>query len=56
MRKRTIVLVASGLAAVASLVKQQGASVALCLSLLELTFLGGREKLGGVRVESLISY
>jgi adenine phosphoribosyltransferase len=43
-------------AAVASLVKQQGATVAVCLALLELTFLGGREKLGGVPVESLISY
>jgi adenine phosphoribosyltransferase len=43
-------------AAVASLVAQQGATVAMCLCLVELTFLGGREKLGGVDVVSLISY
>ena len=43
-------------AAVASVVAQQGASVAACLFLIELKFLGGREKLGGLPVVSLISY
>src|SRR5688572_22208609 len=43
-------------AAVASLVAQQGATVAGCLFLIELTFLGGRDKLRGVPVFSLISY
>jgi adenine phosphoribosyltransferase len=43
-------------AAVASVVTQQGASVAACLFLIELTFLAGREKLGGLPVVSLISY
>jgi adenine phosphoribosyltransferase len=43
-------------AAVASVVAQQGASVAACLFLIELTFLGGRDKLGGLPVVSLISY
>lgn len=43
-------------AAVASLVAQQGASVAACLFLIELTFLAGRDKLRGLKVESLISY
>jgi adenine phosphoribosyltransferase len=43
-------------AAVASLVKQQGATVAVCLFLVELTFLAGRDKLGGIEVESLVSY
>jgi adenine phosphoribosyltransferase len=43
-------------AAVASLVAQQGATVAACLFLLELTFLAGRSKLGDVPVVSLIDY
>jgi adenine phosphoribosyltransferase len=43
-------------AAVAGLVAQQGATVAACLFLVELTFLAGRAKLGGVDVVSLISY
>ena len=43
-------------AAVASLVAQQGATVAACLFLVELTFLEGRSKLGGVDVVSLINY
>jgi adenine phosphoribosyltransferase len=43
-------------AAVASLVAQQGATVAACLFLVELTFLGGRAKLDGLDVVSLISY
>ena len=43
-------------AAVASVVAQQGASVAACLFLIELKFLAGRDKLGGLPVFSLISY
>jgi adenine phosphoribosyltransferase len=43
-------------AAVAGLVAQQGARVAACLFLIELSFLGGRSKLPGVNVVSLISY
>jgi adenine phosphoribosyltransferase len=43
-------------AAVASLVLQQGATVAACLFLVELTFLAGRAKLDGLDVVSLISY
>jgi adenine phosphoribosyltransferase len=43
-------------AAVASLVAQQGASVAACLFLIELGFLGGRAKLPGLNVVSLIAY
>lgn len=43
-------------AAVANLVGQCGASVAACVFLLELTFLKGRDKLGGVDVVSLITY
>lgn len=43
-------------AAVASLVAQQGATVAACLFLIELTFLAGRGKLGAVEVFSLVSY
>jgi adenine phosphoribosyltransferase len=43
-------------AAVASVVAREGASVAACLFLVELGFLGGREKLAGLRVESLITY
>ena len=42
--------------AVASLVAQQGATVAACLFLVELTFLAGRDKLAGIKVESLIRY
>jgi adenine/guanine phosphoribosyltransferase-like PRPP-binding protein len=37
-------------------VAQQGASVAACSFLVELTFLAGREKLGAVPVFSLITY
>jgi adenine phosphoribosyltransferase len=43
-------------AAVASLVVQQGATVAACVFLIELEFLAGRDKLPGLKVESLISY
>jgi adenine phosphoribosyltransferase len=43
-------------AAVASLVAQQGAVVAACLFLVELEFLAGRAKLGGLDVVSLIRY
>jgi adenine phosphoribosyltransferase len=43
-------------AAVAGLVIEQGASVAACLFLIELTFLSGRAKLPGVNVASLITY
>jgi adenine phosphoribosyltransferase len=43
-------------AAVASLVMQQGATVAACVFLIELEFLAGRDKLHGLKVESLISY
>jgi adenine phosphoribosyltransferase len=43
-------------AAVAKLVAQQGATVAACLFMIELTFLAGRANLGGVPVFSLISY
>jgi adenine phosphoribosyltransferase len=43
-------------AAVADLVAQQGATVAACLFLVELTFLAGRAKLGGLDVVSLITY
>jgi adenine phosphoribosyltransferase len=43
-------------AAVAELVARQGGSVAACAVLIELTFLSGREKLGGQNVVSLISY
>jgi adenine phosphoribosyltransferase len=43
-------------AAVAKLVAQQGATVAACLFLIELTFLAGRDKLPEVPIVSLISY
>ncbi len=43
-------------AAVASLIARQGATVAACLFLVELTFLAGRARLQGVDVVSLISY
>jgi adenine phosphoribosyltransferase len=43
-------------AAVARLIEEQGATVAACLFLIELTFLGGRDKLRGAPVVSLISY
>jgi adenine phosphoribosyltransferase len=43
-------------AAVTQLVAQQGATVAACLFLIELGFLGGRAKLPGVNVVSLITY
>ena len=43
-------------AAVASVVAQQGATVAACLFLIELKFLAGREKLAGLPVFSLITY
>lgn len=43
-------------AAVAELVAQQGGAVAACVFLIELTFLAGREKLGGQEIVSLISY
>ncbi|MFH0899161.1 MAG: adenine phosphoribosyltransferase, partial [Pseudomonadota bacterium] len=38
------------------LTEQQGARVAGCLFVVELSFLGGREKLGEYRIESLIGY
>jgi adenine phosphoribosyltransferase len=43
-------------AAVAGLIKQQGASVAAFLFLIELTFLAGRDKLRGMPVTSMIRY
>jgi adenine phosphoribosyltransferase len=43
-------------AAAAGLIAQQGASVAACLFLIELTFLRGRDKLPGLDVVSLIDY
>ena len=43
-------------AAVADLVAQQRATVAGCLFLIELAFLGGRAKLAGLDVTSLITY
>lgn len=43
-------------AAVAELVARQQGAVAACLFVLELGFLGGREKLGALPVDSLISY
>ena len=43
-------------AAVASVVAQEGATVAACLFLIELKFLAGREKLAGLPVVSLITY
>ena len=51
-------LIATGgtAAAVASVVAQQGASVAACSFLVELKFLAGREKLSGLPVFSLITY
>jgi adenine phosphoribosyltransferase len=42
--------------AVAELVAQQGAEVAACVFLIELSFLSGRSKLGDHEVVSLISY
>ena len=43
-------------AAVAELVAAQRATVAACVVLIELSFLDGRSKLGGVPVVSLITY
>lgn len=43
-------------AAVAGLVAQQGASVAALVFLIELSFLGGRAKLPGQNIVSLLSY
>jgi adenine phosphoribosyltransferase len=43
-------------AAVAGLVAEQGASIAACLFLIELTFLRGRDKLPGLHIHSLIDY
>ncbi len=43
-------------AAVASVVAQQGGTVAACSFLVELRFLAGREKLGGLPFFSLITY
>ena len=43
-------------AAVCELVTQLGCSVAACAFLIELSFLGGRERLAPHRVEALISY
>lgn len=42
--------------AVVRLVEQQKAEVAACLFVIELTFLNGRERLGGRPVNSLITY
>ncbi len=51
-------LLATGGTAVAicELVEQLGGEVVACLFLIELSYLGGREKLGGRRVISLIDY
>jgi adenine phosphoribosyltransferase len=51
-------LIATGgtAAAVAELVARRDATVAACLFLIELTFLAGRDKLGGLDVVSLVSY
>ena len=43
-------------AAVATVVAGQGATVAACLFLVELKFLGGRDKLAGLPVKTLITY
>jgi adenine phosphoribosyltransferase len=43
-------------AATCRLVERAGGKVAACAFMIELPALGGRAKLGGVRVESLISY
>lgn len=43
-------------AAVASLVAQQGATVAACVFVIELKFLGGRDKLGDCEVVTLVDY
>jgi adenine phosphoribosyltransferase len=43
-------------AAVAGLVTAHGATVAACVFLVELEFLSGRDRLGGLPVVSLISY
>ncbi len=43
-------------AAVAGVVAQQGGTVAACSFLVELKFLAGREKLGGLPFFSLITY
>ena len=40
----------------ANVVARQGATVAACLFLIELKFLGGRERLAGLPVKSLITY
>jgi adenine phosphoribosyltransferase len=51
-------LIATGGTALATLnlVKQHDANIACCAFLIELAFLGGREKLGGCPVESLLRY
>lgn len=43
-------------AAVIRLVERQGAEIAACLFLMELSFLNGRELLGGHRVDSLLVF
>jgi adenine phosphoribosyltransferase len=43
-------------AAVVDLIRRQGGDVAACVFVIELTFLGGRGKLGGQEVVSLVSY
>ena len=40
----------------AELIKQAGGTVAACAFLVELSFLGGRDKLAGYEVFSLIRY
>jgi len=43
-------------AAAAGLIEQQGGAVACCAFLIELDFLGGRERLNGRAVESVLHY
>ena len=43
-------------AAAAELIEQQGGAVACCAFLIELDFLGGRERLAGRAVESVLHY
>ena len=51
------VIATGGTAAAAiELVKRRGAELVGCAFVIELGFLAGRDKLGGARVESLITY
>ena len=51
-------LLATGgtMSAARRLVERAGGTVAACLFVIELSFLGGRGKLGGVPIEALLSY